>query len=513
MQRIALRDLWRGGRHWALLVIYGFIAAALGAGGMLLFSGRGLNRPEPVSRVPEAEGPEEHGGVSDKHENGETGHVVLPKHQWAAAKIQIEPAQRGALTQFKWVTGKLTVNEDRTAHIYPLVDGQVHALNVRFGQDVKKGDVLAEIDSRSIGEAKLELVQNRLDAEIAKVNYEWDQKINDNTQALIAALAKRTKLAELEQLFRDQPMGEYRQQLLTAYANLHKSEADYERLGSLGEQGITAGKQLLYAKATLEADQATLQALLEQIKFTAARAALQSKQALEKAETERRVSEARLYILGYNETALEKIDPMREGEDIAHYPVVAPFDGTIIEKEVVFDERVGPDRRMFQLSDLSTLWVQADIYQQDLQWLKQVAKKVRFRSPADNHEHEAEVFYTGDVVDPETRTARLLGTVENPDRHLKPGMFVDVQLPGETVADVLRIPAAAIQEQEGKTFVFVHTDGTEFERRDVIVGGTSESMVEVRQGLKPGELVVVAGAFALKSEMMRGQLEEGGHQH
>ena len=82
-----------------------------------------------------------------------------------------------------------------------------------------------------------------------------------------------------------------------------------------------------------------------------------------------------------------------EYEQIAHYPVQAPFAGTIIGKDVVIDERVVPERRMFQLADLSSLWVEADIYQEDLERLAHVGQTVLFRSPAYDHDHQAQVFY------------------------------------------------------------------------------------------------------------------------
>lgn len=416
------------------------------------------------------------------------------------------------MTDFKWVTGKLALNEDRTAEIYPLIEGRVHEMRVRFGQDVREGELLAVIDSRDVGEAKLELLQDRLATNIAKVNYQWNSKINENVQELIVALERGTALTELDAMFQGKPMGEYRQQLLTAYANLHKSRSDYQRLSPLAEQGTVAGKQAIYAKASLEADQATFNAWLEQLKFTAQQRALQSEQTLEKAQTQEHVSRSRLFILGYHEDDLEGINPLTEGEEITHYPVKAPFDGTIIGKDVVIADRVGPEQRMFQLADLSTLWVQADIYQEDLERLAHVGKTIRFRSPAYDHDHEAQVFYAGDVVDPETRTARLMASVDNSDRHLKPGMFAEVQLPGEATGEVLQIPLTAVQEHEGETFVFVHEKGEEFQRRDVKLGRTGNRLAEVSEGIEAGESVVVEGAFALKSKLLSGSVG-GTHAH
>ena len=369
--------------------------------------------------------------------------------------------------------------------------------------------MLAVIDSKEVGLAKLDLYKDRLDAEFAKINYEFMREINENTQALIKVLIERPPLEKIGATFDDKQLGKNRQQLMTAYANLYKSRADYERLTSVAESGVVAGKLLIEAKARFEADQATFQSLLEQLKFTASQEALLAEQKLQQAEQTVAASRSRLLILGYQQDDLKSIDPIKEGEMIAHYELRAPFDGTVIGKNVVLAERVGPDTEMFQVADLSTLWVQADIYQKDLPKTRQLGETLRFRSPDSDHLHEARIFYTGDILDPETRTVRLRATIDNPDRHLKPGMFVEIALPGETLSNIVTLPASAIQEVEGHDVVFVQTGLEAFEKRKVKVGMRSGDTVQIRDGLQPGNKVVVVGGFALKSELMKGSISHG----
>lgn len=495
-------------RRVLLLIAYGLVAALAGAG--IMFAVAPSIRPPAEQIARNGDGHEEHAeeGEHDREET-EKGTVAFPKVKWNTAKIRIAPVQRESFQRTKRVTGKLTVNQDRTAHIYPLVEGRVHEAPVRFGQDVKAGEVLAVVDSKEVGQAKLDLAQSRMATRFAEVNNKWNQEISENTQALIGVLEKKTAITEIEPLFHDKPMGDYRGQLLTAYASLEKSRADHERLEELAKKGITAGKDLLAAKAALEADQATLSALLEQLKFTAWQKALLSGQDLLRAQQAESVNRSRLYILGYHENDLAKIDPVAEGEAIAHYTVKSPFAGTLIDKSVVLGERVGSDTRMFEVADLSSLWVQADIYQRDLPLLNKLGNKIRFRTETYEHVHEADIFYAGDVVDPETRTVQLIATTENPDRHLKPGMFVEVELPEAQVPKVVQIPATSIQSADGKSFVFVHTGGDRFERRDIQLGGSNDGIVEILSGLKPDEKVVVEGGFSLKSELLKEQMSHG----
>lgn len=512
MKALPFTDLWREKRHRATLLVFGSVALVLGAAGMYAASRTILAPPPPAAGA----GADEHGDEHDEHgdEEEEPSTVELAKEKWSVAGLRIEEVERGSLTQDMWVTGKLTLNEDRVAHIYSLVDGRVHEVNVQFGEEVKQDQVLAVIDSKEVGAAKLDLYQNLLDAEFAKVNNQWNQKINTNTQELINALEKKAPITEIDKMFGDKEMGDYRQQLLTAYASLHKAKADYDRLKPLAADSVVAGKQWLEAKAIYESEQATFMALLEQLKFTPWQQALLSEQKMKQAEQAVAVAKSHLYILGYKESDLSGIDPDTEGEAISHYEIKAPFDGTVIDKNVVLAERVGPDTMMFQVADLSSVWVQADIYQKDLPKIQGLGDTLRFRvtSLADttyDHIHEAKIFYQGDVLDEQTRTMRLRAVLENTDRHLKPGMFAEVQLPGDAISDVVTVPASALLEVEGQDVVFVQTGTEQFEKRSVTVGAQSDGAIQIREGLRPGDKVVVAGGFALKSELMKGSISHG----
>lgn len=511
MKANRIANLWRDKRRLTALLLYGLLAVAVGAAGMYAATRTFLAGPPRGGPAAHEEGAEEgHSGHDEHGEEEEASSVVsLSKDKWEVAGLRIAPVESGSLTGTEWVTGKVTLNEDRLAHIYSLVDGQIHEVKVQFGDDVKQGQVLAVIDSKEVGSAKLELYKDRLDAEFAKVNYDFMREINTNTQALIKTLADQPPLNKIEEMFGNKRLGENRGKLMTAYASLYKSRSDYERLKPLAEQGVAAGKQAIAAKAQFEADQATFQALLEQLKFTAAQQALLAEQKLQQAEQAVAASRSRLYILGYKQDDLKDIDPIEEGEAIAHYEIRAPFGGTVIGKNVVLAERVGPDTEMFQVADLGTLWVQADIYQKDLPKIRQLGETLRFRATDSDHPHEAKIFYTGDILDPETRTVQLRALVNNPDRHLKAGMFVEVALPGKTISDVVTVPAPALQELEGQDVVFVQTGSEQFEKRNVTVGARSDGTIQIREGLQPGDNVVVAGGFALKSELMKGSISHG----
>ncbi len=501
-----------------LLLAYGIVAAGLGAAGAYAVVSQ-WHRGEPSAKAGAQEGEEsdshsevqghspqeEHAGegehAEDEHGHEKENRVRMPEEQWKAAGVRVAPVEQGDLVVSVRVTGKVAINEDRVTHIHPLVSGRVHEVRVKFGDRVKANQVLAIVDSQEVGRAKLDLYQKMLETRLAEVNYNWQHEISVNTQTLIEDLSKGVPITEVQKRFRNKPMGNYRDRLLSAYSQLYKARADYNRLKALSEKGITAGKALIEAEAALESAEAAFWAAVEQIRFQVRRDELSARQELEKAKTAEAVSRELLAILGYHQLSTEDIDPAVQGEAISHYEVKAPFDGVIISKDVVLLDHVDPETQMFSVADFSTVWLRADVYEKYLPILQGLSgKKIRFRASGyPDKQFEATVFYTGRMVDSQTRTIDMRAIAQNPDGLLRPGMFVDIELPVEVLPGVVQVPRAALSEEQGQWYVFVQTGKEEFERRTVRVGRFASDRVEIREGLKPGELVAVAGLFALKT--------------
>ncbi len=454
-----------------------------------------------------------HGHEEAGHEEGEETVVKLPKEMWEAAKLKVQPAARQTINVQTWATGKLTLNEDRSANIFSITEGRADEVPAKLGDRVKAGQTLAIIDSREVGTAKLELYQARLQEKFATQANDFAQLIKTNALQLIDSLDQQDSPEQIEKKLGDKPIGKYREQLLGAYTMLVQARADYDRIQSVAETGAIAGKQLIQVEANLNTAKASFNAILEQLRFAVPQDALQAEQTLQEAGQAVEVAKAKLEILGYSEKQLTDIQPDQKSGHLSHYEVVAPFAGTIIAKNVVMAERVGTDTEMFRLADLSTVWVQADIYQKDLPAIARLGDTMTFRAPTAQdgslHTHTATIFYRGDVLDPGTRTMRLQAVAENKDGHLKPGMFVEIEIPSQDSQDILAIPGSAVLEVDDQKVVFVQEGETEFRKVAVVTGTTSNGVVEVRQGLKVGDKVVTSGAFALKSEMMKGEISHG----
>lgn len=436
-----------------------------------------------------------------------TGFVdaVVSQHDWENKGIVVKPVEKLPFSESIRLTGRVSLNEDQISHIYPMVEGSVDQVLVGLGQVVQADDVLVVVHSRVVGQAKLELYQARLSLETAEVKDKLQQEVAENTRELLKALRDFASITEIESSFRNRTMGEYRERLLLAYSNYLKSDADLQRIEGIASDGAISTKQLHYAQAARNADQATFQARIEQIEFELRTSLLLSAQTMKEASTRVAVAETNLRILGCEETDIEAIDPKAQGQAISDYSIRAPFAGTVISKDVTVREQIRPDAQIISIADLSTVWITADIYQQNVPLLSSIAgKPVKVHNDAwPDRWFEAKIFYTGEIMDESTRTISMRAVAENKEHLLKPGMFVTIELSGEAdPLPVLQIPTTSVLEHQSSQFVFVHQGGENFQRREVKLGQSNQLQSVVLSGLNQGDQVVVEGGFILKSQML-----------
>jgi len=471
----------------------------------LVYYQQSLPASDTIASHPAGADPEIREGVSMSHDPSHSNAIVaVSNDKLRSLDLRCEPVTCGQWPRELSVTGRLELNESKVAHVSALVSGVVRDISVEIGQDVKAGDVLAYVDSREAGEAKLQYAQNQLDVEFAEESHEWYTTIRENTLALLEALKSGKEIEAIEQDFRNRPIGDHRQKLVSALARVNQASADHERVRGLAEEDVVPEKEVLRAKAEHESATASYQAFLEQIRFDSHRQQLLAQQRLKQAQTALAVSRSQLFILGFSAADIASMDPIAEGERVAYFPVRAPFDGTVIARDAVLSRHVDAQSELVEIADLSTVWLRADIFEKDLGFVHGLEGKTVSFSTASYPEQKfsAKIFSVGNVVDDETRAARLLAVVDNPQRLLKPGMFVQIDMNSGSDSVVLLVPAAAIQRHDGATFLFVRRQDDQFERRDVQIGRSTASSVEITNGVNAGEPVVVTGGFALKSEML-----------
>lgn len=480
-----------------LPILYTLGGLGLGAGGMYWFANR-------QTQVEAEHATNEHSGTNEASNASATADLTFTKDRQEASGLKLVAVNKSPFQAKVVLTGKIALNDDQVAHIFPQIDGVVDQVKVQFGQHVKKGDELIIIRSREIGQAKLALYQDQMMLQFAESKQLWTEEVTRNTNEFITAIRANPPIEQLETQFRERTMGEYREKLMTAYVNLYRSKMDLQRLSSLTENNAVPAKQRMAAEASVNADQAILQASLEQIEQDVKRAALMASQTLREAQVKVSVAEANFNILGLTELQHDDLDPSKQGEALSFYPIRAPFDGTVIEKDVVLLERALPDRRVLTIADLSSVWVETDIYEEHLPLLKELnGKQLQFRNAAwPDRTFQAEIFFQGEIVEESSRTISMVAKADNKDGLLKPGMFVNVELPSLITSPVLQVPPMAVLDFQGETFVFVSTGPESFARRDVKIGRRSDAAYEVLEGIKEGDQVVIEGGFALKSLML-----------
>ena len=188
--------------------------------------------------------------------------------------------------------------------------------------------------------------------------------------------------------------------------------------------------------------------------------------------------------------------------------IPAPIAGIVIAVAAAPGEVIEAGRELFTIADLSTVWVQAEVYEKDLGQIRtgQTAS-VRLDTYGER-QFTGKVTYIGDVLDPKTRTVKVRCEVANPQALLKLDMFATVNLPTVSQRRAVAVAESAVQQLNGKPIVFVQRSAEVFEARPVALGMRVNGLVEVASGLAAGELVATQGAFHLKSVLLEREIAE-----
>lgn len=301
-------------------------------------------------------------------------------------------------------------------------------------------------------------------------------------------------------------------EMLIAYDNIELGELVGDYLSEVAAQRQAEAdlevklRYLDRAEALIELEAIAQQTLeLRRAEFKNAQAAVASQRA--------RVAkiEEQIHRFGLSDADLAGLTPDEGGSGhrtASHSVLRAPFAGVVTNFDIAAGETVGPDRELMTLTDLSAVWVLADVYEKDLAKIR-VNTDVDIRADAyPDRVFVGRLTYVGDTIDPETRTVKVRCVVANPDDALKLEMFVRVSVPTNDNREALTVPAAAIQQIDGQSVVFVRRSPSRFERRDVELGSVAGEVVEIRSGIRAGEVIASAGSFYLKSALLRERIGE-----
>ncbi len=178
----------------------------------------------------------------------------------------------------------------------------------------------------------------------------------------------------------------------------------------------------------------------------------------------------------------------------------SPVSGIVTEKKAVQGMRFIPGESLYQITDLSSVWIVADVFEQDIAMVRTGARaKVKVNAYPDKV-FEGAVSYIYPTLNAETRTMPVRVELANPGLLLKPGMFAEVDVPMGAKAKVLTVPISAVIDSGKRQIVLVQLGEGRFEPREVKVGARSDNYLEVFDGIKDGEQVVVSANFLIDAE-------------
>jgi Cu(I)/Ag(I) efflux system membrane fusion protein/cobalt-zinc-cadmium efflux system membrane fusion protein len=181
--------------------------------------------------------------------------------------------------------------------------------------------------------------------------------------------------------------------------------------------------------------------------------------------------------------------------------IFSPASGVVVKKNALKGHYVKAGEHQYEIADLSTVWVDVDIYEYELPWVHKGMPAEMDLAYIPGKRYSGEVLFIYPYLDPKTRTARLRLSFPNPDDKLKPGMYANVYLKNTLPGKRLVVPQEAVIDSGVRKRVFVSRGKGKFEAREVTLGVEgNDYMFEVIDGLAEGEEIVVSGQFMLDSE-------------
>jgi len=270
--------------------------------------------------------------------------------------------------------------------------------------------------------------------------------------------------------------------LAAAQSALLKASSQY----LLADRAVARAKQLLDAGVIGEAE-------------------LQRRQAdLQQASAELSSSRNQLSVLGMSEEAIGKLETSRTVNSVTY--IVSSIDGTVLERKVTIGQVVEAAETTFIIADLSNVWLVADIPEQSSGAIR-VGKHVEAEVPAvPGHTVTGELSFVSAVVNPETRTIRTRMDLKNPERLYKPAMLATITML-DAVERRRAVPLSAVVREENDDYVFVQTQPDTFVLRRAKLGMEYRDVRVIEDGVRPGEKIVLDGAFHLNNERKRRMLQ------
>ncbi|MFC1603155.1 efflux RND transporter periplasmic adaptor subunit [Pseudomonadota bacterium] len=178
----------------------------------------------------------------------------------------------------------------------------------------------------------------------------------------------------------------------------------------------------------------------------------------------------------------------------------SPFAGRVMHIGARDGQYITPKDELYLIADLSRIWVNVDVYEDDLPWMKVGDKAEMTVRAAPGRLFEGEVTFIHPILQKKSRTVRVRLEFDNPDLTLKPGMFANVMLHADTQPEAVVVPSEAIVRSGSREQIFVVREPGKFEPREVRLGFSAGGFTQILEGVELGEEVVTSSQFLIDSE-------------
>lgn len=205
----------------------------------------------------------------------------------------------------------------------------------------------------------------------------------------------------------------------------------------------------------------------------------------------------RLKFWDISDAQIDKIE--KTGKPVRTLTLHAPVSGYVIQKSALQGMRVMPGEKLFDVADLSSLWITAEIYQYELPLIKPGQQARINLSYLPGQEFSSKIDYVYPSLSAETRTAKVRFKISKPTKELKPQMFTTVEIK-INLGKKLAVPDSAILDTGTEKIAYVDMGEGQFEPRQVLTGVRADNMIEIVKGLKAGDVVATSANFLIDSE-------------
>lgn len=368
------------------------------------------------------------------------------------AGIDVEEVQERRMLEFKTANGEVGYDQTKLARLSSRLPGSAWWVIKNQGEQVRRGEVLALIDAVEVGKAKTEYLQ-------ALTSVDQKSRINNNVEMLI----------------REGVYKEGASQQIEARAGVREAETR-----------LLAAKQVLVNLGLFLPD------------------------GLEKMTPNQQATA--IQFLGIPPELVQQLSSQVTSGLL---PIKAPFDGTVVLRDVVNNEVVDATKPLFVVADLKQMWLTLNVRQDEMGYVK-VGQKILFNEGERKDDIEGQISWISTAVDEKTRTVSVRAELDNKTGTLRANAFGTGKVILRDEQNAITVPNEAVQWEGDCYVVFVRDknyfkkDSTKFFHvRTVRTGAKDSTHTELLAGVLPGEVVTTKGSGVLRSELLKNNLGEG----